>query len=164
MAPSRVGDPRPRLMAVTSRATAMHRIRRIGGLHTFFGAAPALRLGLSSDLNRLVKRHHSASKLRLSQSLVTAEAGDVDRCRMLQADHCSKKFSGKENNLATFDVAKLQFLDWSRRKDLRARIRKRIRSCQSAARQVAVVRIQFSRCRHSHKWMAMSSMTDLSHK
>ena len=35
MAPSRVGDPRPRLMAVTLGATPAHRIRRIGGLHTF---------------------------------------------------------------------------------------------------------------------------------
>ena len=34
-----LGDQRPRLMAVTLGATSMHRIRLIGGLHTFTGHA-----------------------------------------------------------------------------------------------------------------------------
>ena len=38
-----MGDPRPRLMAVTLRATAAHRIRRIGGLHTFYAPPDVLR-------------------------------------------------------------------------------------------------------------------------
>jgi hypothetical protein len=48
-----VGDNQPRGMAVTSRATAMHKIRRIGRLHTFsienhFSGQKGLLVGMKS--------------------------------------------------------------------------------------------------------------------
>ncbi len=46
MAPSRPGDRRPRLMAVTCRATGAHRIRRIGGLHFFLPRPFGERVGV----------------------------------------------------------------------------------------------------------------------
>jgi hypothetical protein len=48
-----VGDPRPRVMAVTQRATAVHRIRLIGELHTFFRPQKTRRSGFLLSLRRM---------------------------------------------------------------------------------------------------------------